>query len=774
MRTNIMQKTNRVVMFLVLTVLFVANGQTVFAANSSIGLGGRDSGNNSTTQIRAGQDANWVLDYNNASNSPASATITNAIPTGSTYKGGSVQVPPGWTSEFSADDGTSYSGVDPGTSATNLRFSNPVVSEPGNGAGQISSQPLTSTAQSGTGEDAYIPIPFKGRYFGLVHHSTQSGNEIVCSSQIPNACDNYPVALNLSGQTDFYTSINPMTYTDVQNSRLFFAVQRDTGYGIVCWDLENDQLCAGNGYTQLSASGTKLGPDQPSRLLGVVKSGSCLHAWDVNLVMYSFDPATFATSCGGFGNRNLASAYSLPTYDPNQHNAISPTYGPVGSAEVIDGKIYTPINYSFKADLFSANIGENSRIVCFDPAVSNGLCSGWSTPNIGGSGSFTQLITGIFKDVNNANNPCVFFIDAFTVTTLTRCYDKSTGVNYSADSSLVNNVVGDATGLAGLMASYEEIQTTNSAGDDITIFPFSKFASATNSGAAGCYNWDDADECAGWGSNTDGETLWSAWTGSAAVNGGNTRDYGYAVDETGCLLGLGDSGWLWSFSADNGSVPCRRTISTVTVNPSAYYCDGDGNVTGWDKIKVSNLTLSDFQQIFVTVHDSTGAVVSGLDQVDIVPTAGVLDISSLPYSGNTQDISVDVLFVALNNDPWSGDVVPVASVTFQGDDAQICYQTVAQDDCNVPTITNTANSITTQLNDDTTDTQTASYSLGLVLSSGKVCGASTTQPGSSSPLSTLAVTGQTALKGLLGLFVLTSGTALYMAKRHPRTRYSRR
>lgn len=749
-----------------LSILLFANMGTVFAANSTLSKSGSDLGNGSTTQIRAGQQNKWVISYNNTSGGPASAQIDDAIPTGSLFSSGSVQAPPGWNTSYSTDNGGTYAAPDAGNSTTNLRFSNPSVSEPGNGSGEISSEPLASTAQSGTGEDAYMPIPYKGRYLGIVHHSTQAGNELVCSSQISGACSNYPAGLTVSGQTDFYTSINPLHYVDQATGRLFFAVQRDVGYGVACWDLNTDQMCAGNEYTELSASGAKLGADQPSRLLGVVKSGSCLHAWDTDLIMYSFNPSTFSTTCGGNTTQNLASTYGLPVYVPSQHNVGTSNYGPVASAEVIGGKVYFPVNYSFRADINilcgfgSTNYCENTRLVCYDPAVLSGQCAGYTTPSIGGGNALTQLVTGVFQDKNSSNSPCVFFVDTLATSTAVNCYN-TLGVFYAPAANLQNNVITDATNINNFMASYEEVTTNNSAGDLITVFPFTRFTSSVDSGGGGCYNWTTGDECAGWGSNTDGETTWSS------INSGNTRDYGYAVDETGCLLGLGDAGWLWSFSADDGSVPCRRTVSTVTLNPSAYYCDGNGNVTGWNKVKVMNFNLADMDKILVTVKDSNGDPVSGYEDIDIALTAGELNISAIPYSGLTQNLSVDVLFLALNNNPWSGALKPVAMATFNGDDAQICYRTVAQDVCNVPIIVNTANSITTMLNGGTISNKTASKSLDLILSSGKVCGATTTTPNNSnaSLAGNLAVTGQNAIRLLVIIFVMSVGSVAILMHR---------
>ena len=582
-------------LLLIATILYP---KTVFAANSSLSKTGYDTLTNSYTQTTTGNITKWVISYNNLSDTPVGAQIDDVIPTNTQFVPGSLQLPQGWNSSYSSDNGDTYGSSDTGFSTTNLSFRNPTVDDPSTGLATTVSQPLSTTAQSGTGEDAYTPISYKNRYLGIVHHSTQPGNEIVCSSQISGACDGYPVALDLSGQTDFYTSINPLYYLEKDTGRLFFAAQRDVGYGIVCWDLNNDQMCAGNEYTELSSTGAKLGTDQPSRLLGVVEDNGCLYAWDNNLVMYSLDPNTFSTNCGGFGSRNLATAYSLPVYVPSQHNLLTSNYGPVASAQAIGNKIYFPINYSFRSDvnffcgLSPSNYCENSRLVCFDPTVTDGSCSGWTTPSIGGANNVAQVTTGVFEDYIQ-NNPCVFFIDITSASTSTLCYQANTGTAASVPPNLSANVVAEAAALGTntLAGSYEEVTTTNTSGDLITVFPFNRFSSDTISGAAGCYNWTLQDECTGWGSTGDGETTWTSWGSSTDVNGGNTRDYGYSIDENGCLLGLGDAGWLWSFGADDGSVPCLRSLSSFDITPSSFYCDGSGNVNGWNTVKISNTIL---------------------------------------------------------------------------------------------------------------------------------------------------------------------------------------
>ncbi|MBY8847338.1 hypothetical protein K7G98_00575 [Saccharothrix sp. MB29] len=66
-------------------------------------------------------------------------------------------------------------------------------------------------------------------------------------------------------------------------------------------------------------------------------------------------------------------------------------------------------------------------------------------------------------------------------------------------------------------------------------------------GAAICHDWTTASACAGLPDPITHPT----------VNGGVTRDYGYTYDvPTGCMIGLGDAGVLFSMDPLTGASPC--------------------------------------------------------------------------------------------------------------------------------------------------------------------------------------------------------------------------
>ncbi len=782
---NLMNKTLRGILALLISCCYIPYAR---AADSTLTKTGTDNTTGSSAVSSGGGLINWVLGYNNTSAGPVSTVVHDVLPDGATFVPSSLQTPAGWSTSYSQDNGVSYSATDLGAATTDIEAS-AQLPQGGPGSGQQAPQPVSATQQSGTGYDAYMPIPYGDRVFGIVHHSTQVGKELVCSMRSGGDCTGYPLALDVAGQTDFFTSINPMHYVDA-NGKLFFAIQRTNGFGVFCYDLANNANCA-TPYTQWSASGGVLGAEQPSRILGVVEQGGCLYGWDTDLIMYTLDPVTLSTTCGSFGARNLATGYSLPTYNPSTHNFSPINYGPVASGQVIQGKLYFPVNYSFNdgLNLFcgfgSTNFCENSRLVCFDPLSANGVCSSWVPPSLGGANTPAKLVTTVLEDKTN-QRPCTVMVDASpgVYSSTLACFNATTGSSVTAPSNLQASVINDASILSGesgsniyLMSAYEEVSSTLPNGHVVTVMPFTKFSDSlgnTIRGGAGCYDWNTADECAGWGSNSDGETSWTAWGSSLAVNGGDTRDYGYAVDDAGCLLGLGDAGWLWSFNVDDGSVPCRRSVSQATIDPSGYYCDSSsGHATGWDKVTVSNVTLADFSSMLVTVRDSNGDIVSGYDALDILPSSGSLDISGIPFSGTTAHISVTVTLVAQNDNPWS-DVSPFVGVTFAGDDAQICFQTVSSDSCQLLNLLNEADEQTIELSDASTHSSVASHALTITHDSVS-CPITDTPPASNGAASTglLAKTGSTYLLAvpLLGVSLVT--VAVVVSRRRRNMKWSR-
>ena len=53
--------------------------------------------------VLPGAPVKWVLGYNNTTGSPANAVVTDPIDAGQTFVPGSLQTPPTWTKEYSAD-----------------------------------------------------------------------------------------------------------------------------------------------------------------------------------------------------------------------------------------------------------------------------------------------------------------------------------------------------------------------------------------------------------------------------------------------------------------------------------------------------------------------------------------------------------------------------------------------------------------------------------------------------------------------------------------------
>ena len=181
-----------------------------------------------------------------------------------------------------------------------------------------------------------------------------------------------------------------------------------------------------------------------------------------------------------------------------------------------------------------------------------------------------------------------------------------------------------------------------------SYFAFFDVTPGDPNGYAFCWNWSSPQgPCPGfnparhWDTNSPPE--------HNPVNGGHTSDYAYTYDQaTGCMWGLGDAGFLWSFDARTGNNPCRVGKQAVqVVSPTSFYCDGKpGHVTTWDKVRFISTELDAFAEIRVTLLDSTGAPVPGFTDVALPLDTGVLDISSIRVTAPTDTLTAQFVINA--------------------------------------------------------------------------------------------------------------------------------
>ncbi|GAA3435130.1 DUF7617 domain-containing protein [Kutzneria kofuensis] len=172
-----------------------------------------------------------------------------------------------------------------------------------------------------------------------------------------------------------------------------------------------------------------------------------------------------------------------------------------------------------------------------------------------------------------------------------------------------------------------------------------------------------------WGGSSTGDTVCYDWTAAAAcagfplpathpsANGGVTRDYGYAFDQTTrCLFGLGDAGILFSEDPTTSSSPCIHSGADVTLTPSAFYCDGGtGHIHSYTNARLENMNLAnvDLTASTADVSDTGGPVIA---HPTFAPD-GTLDLSGISPAAHPS-ITVSAHLVLNNSNDFTGGNQP--------------------------------------------------------------------------------------------------------------------
>ena len=473
---------------------------------------------------------------------------------------------------------------------------------------------------------------------------------------------------------------------------------------------------------------------------GVVQANGLIYAVSTTGEVLCFNPVD-GTACSGFPF-NIGLPLDFGTTDRTN-------FGYLGTMHSINGQIY----------ITDVDTGQKATISCFDP-VNKAKCTGWATPKPLGS---PQLVANIFTAFDAASQPIgvcsiVDWLDPRSGTVLCFHFDGSSlPVPPGLQALVSTNVI---TGGYNVFAN--PLSTTAPNGDLESFFPFWSVTAAppfTRASATYCYDWTTQARCTTFGTN-------GILNGPPDVNKGDPRPYGYASDGNGCLYGLGDAGYLFSFDATTGASPCRITTTTAQLQPSAFYCDGQpGHVSGYgtfslQRLDVNNVNLAGAS--YISVNDVNGNPVPGYQKV-FLGNDGTVDLSGISPNGATSQISVILHLSLKNSNDFASGNTPSVQLTFSGQPPQFCFQTKATATCTVGSISNTANSSTTDAT-GTTNTTSNTVTMGLTAQPDPVCPPPALPP--TGHLMTTAVDSglPPTLAGGLGVLALL-GLALFAIRR---------
>jgi hypothetical protein len=598
-----------------------------------------------------GDTVNWVLDYAGSGTGPATVTdpITGAGATQS-YVPGSLRVPPGWTPRWSTD-GTTFGTTDPGAGTVAVRADTPAA-RPGGTTLDTPLQPPVQAAPTQTGGDGFTPILHRTaagttEAWNMYHHAGPGVPKLVCTDLATNTrCAGGPWPKQVStapgsfdgGAGDVGSTTTPTYVTDPGTGLTYYPAMTGSQVGVGCLDFAARANC---GFWPLAPAA----PGGAYSLAGVVTTGGNLWAVGTNGRPLCLTTAT-RTPCAG---------QPYPAIVPPNNNGPGGIYQ--GSAVVVGTRLFASS---------APRGGARPALGCFDTATLS-PCAGWPAAKEYGTADW-------------------YTYNAFAA------YDTS-GAPAGVCSTAVNGAGNPRTAcftLAGAPLSVPSLLTQPSAGtwvfDPVVVTTpdghLRSYFGAWQGGSAGsttCYDWTTAGPCAGFPDPAFHPT----------VNGGVTRDYGYAYDTTtDCLIALGDSGVLFSVDPRTGASPCIHSGASAALHPASFYCDGGtGHVRGYRDARLENIDMADVDLAAsrVEVRDTGGGP---------IPTPGLapdgtVDLSGVPVAQHP-DITVTVSLVLTGAGDFTGPDRPVMVLGFDGDAPQVCFRTTVSADCAVTGVTNTA------------------------------------------------------------------------------------
>ncbi len=635
------------------TAVAAAGGSSVpSAAGSVLHKSAHDLTHSGTGPANHGDTVKWVVDYTDNGTGAAPASITDPIAGAQSYVPGSLSVPPGWTPSWSKD-GTTFEGTDAGTATTAVRASDPSA-RPGGTSVDSALLPPVQAVATATGGDGFTPILYRAgdrtEAWNIFHHSNAPAAALVCTDLTtgkacaggpwPKPLNAAPGAFGSGATADLSSTLTEQYVFDPDRAGVvYYPALSSASVGVGCLDLAARENC---GFFPLVARGGS--PSSVNGLGGIVTQGGDLYAVASTGQVLCLVMAT-RTPCAG-------QPYA-PIVSPNNDQPGIGHSDYLGAMTVGDGKIYASSSPN------TSSTGAHAPVLgCFDPAT-HAACAGFSSPwPLGATGNYTYNAYLGYDTAGHADGVCATVVTGGSPSTT--CYGFS-GSPHAAPA------------LGTLPSGVLTFTPETYAGTDGHTRSYMGMWGGAVAGATVCYDWTTAAPCPGFPAYHPG------------VNGGQTRDYGYANDTTsGCMYGLGDAGVLFSLDPTTGASPCLRSGATVRVSPAAFYCDGGtGHVRGYRDARLSDIDMAtvNLGASSATVTDGDGATIV----TSVIAADGSIDLSGISVASHPT-ISVNTRLVLKNADHFSGELV----VTYDGDPPQVCFNTKIGDGCTVTDVSNTA------------------------------------------------------------------------------------
>lgn len=442
-------------------------------------------------------------------------------------------------------------------------------------------KPAPKSMSFSGGGDGYQPIPYTrmatpaGPRIYVMNHHQLPGNIVFKCFDITAGSDclgwsggkTLPLGNNSNKSSGTITSNNDYI---ISNGKLYYAAMAavsNDGFGIGCYDLENDTEC---GYTKMD-----------NRIAGVFINGP----WQIGNELYvaSYDGLLYCAKfvpgmpvCQGSSYQIPATTIKLNIEKGSNDNSFQGFARLAGKA--IGTKLYLT---SLKSGKKYTN--------CYDTITKN-ACWATTTPTKG---------TGVSSHDQGRGNYTNYVYYSTSLTPLALCsqIDLPIAGQYCVDLTSGANFSASPLAWAGLspLAGLEVYNAGKTYFINFYDLPTT---------SAYCWNWATASSCT------------SAPNGKIALSpSGLTENYGTNIDDKGCVWIYGNAGVLWNF--DPSKIDAATGLAsacgggsgkaTQTFQP-LQYCSGP-KPFHWTSVEVRGAQLSNYDKFIIRVLDNNNNTV---------------------------------------------------------------------------------------------------------------------------------------------------------------------
>jgi hypothetical protein len=593
------------------TGLSVAHAEVVV---SSLGatLGNRTTLPAPANRASGNDEVRWTETYQNKSPDPAHAMVTQTwSPDRQRYVAGSLAAPLGWGKQWSIDGGLTWLDTEPIDPATvNATRTSSVDMVPANGIPGTVKAFAAPTTRSSFSTSGSGEDSFALTFYGNNVYSLghHTQPEFPCFSKQTGAPCGIPRATG-GGLSDGWKADS---WVDQSNGRAYAPATRGSVALLVCVDLDDGANC---GETAVAPASDSVG--QPwqfgGRIFFFVSSKSTGTYGVACVVVATGQPCVGQPFATGVSPAPRPDFEHLAIFaSPDQVNPYRP-----------DGKV-----------MYTLMQGSAVTLECFD-SVTAAACSPFTSRSWGSSWApiVRATATGTFEGLCGRTGG----------TAATTCYDI-TGTALPVSSAFEAWMPKGS----GWTARIGKAAVSTISGSE-TLVPTVTGGKSSFT----CFDWSKDASCANFPIVlTDSLDIYTLRTDPFIP---------------GCVWEDGHRGIVVSFNTVTGALGCGSNPSmSVTANP--VYC-ASGKASTWRSVDL--VGMSTFGSMTVSIRDASGAAIPGWSGRVVAPSSPTLNISSIPMSGTTTMITVDVDLISPDPAGWER-AAPSISVTWNGDPLETC------------------------------------------------------------------------------------------------------